>query len=85
MKYAETRSREYKRGYDTAIAEHGDKNFDELNKAFYSASFGLRGFYYTRRDGTKDYKVIVTSYDNGYFAALDCLMTAALIKENEKC
>lgn len=34
-------------------------------------AYGLTGFYYTKKDGEQDYKVIVTKEDKGYYQALD--------------
>lgn len=34
-------------------------------------AYGLTGFYYTKKDGTQDYKVIVTEKDKGYYQALN--------------
>lgn len=33
-------------------------------------AFGLTGFYYTKKNGEQDYKVIVTKEDKGYYQAL---------------
>lgn len=44
---------------------------DIIAKLRLNRAFGLTGFYYTKKDGEQDYKVIVTKEDKGYYQALE--------------
>ena len=64
----------YEDGYNQAV-----KDYEELKKRNHEVSFSelsvkhaysLKGFWYTRKNGERDYKVIFTRYDKGYEKAL---------------
>lgn len=59
-------------GYNQAIQDYKtNQNIDELYIDF---AYKLKGFwYYNKKTKEKDYKVIETKYDKGYWQALEDL------------
>lgn len=64
----------YEDGYNQAL-----KDYEKLKQSNHEVSFSeltlnhaysLKGFWYTKKNGERDYKVIVTRYDKGYEQAL---------------
>lgn len=71
----------YEDGYNQALKDYEElKRSDQKRKKrsrkmivyelSISHAYSLKGFWYTRKNGERDYKVIVTRYDKGYEQAL---------------
>lgn len=72
------RQEKYKAGYNKAMSEHGGKTLDKLMWEYNDYAYGLVGFWYKKKSGETDYKVIVTSFDKGYYAAIEELISKAM-------
>lgn len=78
MKDAETRKAQYNAGYEQAIKDHSGEDAQTIGNEGITYCFNLCGFWYKKKDGTKDYKVIATSFDKGYLQAMNDLEEAAV-------
>lgn len=77
-KSAEELKQKYKAGYDKAISEHSGKTIEQLKwLASCDYPYRLSGFWFVNKRGERDYKVIATSFDKGYFKAIDDLIKKA--------
>ena len=76
-KSTEELKQKYKAGYDKAISEHNGKTIEQLKWESCDYAYGLSGFWFVNKRGERDYKVIATSYDKGYFKAIEDLIKKA--------
>lgn len=64
----------YEDGYNQALKDYEElkrnKHESIYQELFISHAWSLKGFWYTKKNGERDYKVIITRYDKGYERAL---------------